>query len=199
VTGLLTGVRPGSPRASLGAADCEAVSEGFLAQPVAALSSLAFVGAAVWLARRRPAAGPERRAATAYAGLLGLVGLGSVAYHGPQWQGAELLHDGPIALVVAMGAVVPLARRLRGRPAVAPGTAGFVRAAGAAAAAGLGAYALGRTGGPACDPASLLQPHAAWHTLMAVALGSWGAALWAPTVAAGPPPPGLRSTVIGGK
>jgi hypothetical protein len=199
VTGLLTVVRPGPAPGTLGAADCEAISEGFLAQPVAALSSLAFVGAAAWLARRRPAAGRDRRVATTYAGLLGLVGLGSVAYHGPQWPGAEVLHDGPIALVVALGAAVPLARHLRGRPPVAPGRVGFVRVAGVASALGLGAYALGRTAGPACDPASVLQPHAVWHVLMAVALGAWGTALWAPAPMAAPTEPGRRSSVAGGR
>ena len=36
--------------------------------------------------------------------------------------------------------------------------------------AGAALHALGRTGGPLCRPHSLLQPHAAWHALSALAL-----------------------------
>ncbi len=169
-----------APYRSLGAADCEAISQGLLAQPVAAISSLAFLGAAGWLVRRRPSSGPGRAGAGAYAGLVALVGAGSVAYHGPQGPAAQVLHDAPIALVLAMGAVVPVLRAARGREPFAPHAGTPARIAGAALAAGLTAYALGRTGSPACDPTSLVQPHAAWHVLMAVALGAWGAALWEP-------------------
>jgi hypothetical protein len=42
--------------------------------------------------------------------------------------------------------------------------------AGPALAVGLAAQAFGRTGGPWCRPDSLLQPHALWHVLTAVAL-----------------------------
>jgi len=45
----------------------------------------------------------------------------------------------------------------------------------AALAAGLTGYVLGRTGGPLCRPDSLLQPHALWHVLTAVAMAAWGA------------------------
>jgi peptidoglycan/LPS O-acetylase OafA/YrhL len=161
-----------------GASDCEALSSGLLAQPVATLSSLAFAAAAAWLAARLPA----RPAAVAYAGLVGLVGAGSVLYHGPQWPGAELLHDVAIALVAAYGAAVPLSRRTRRRPALREGGGRAARAAGAAASAGLIAYLVGRTGGPLCHPGSLLQPHAAWHVFAAVALAAWGSALWEPGV-----------------
>jgi len=44
-----------------------------------------------------------------------------------------------------------------------------------ALAVGLIAYLLGRTGGPLCRPESLLQPHALWHLLTAVAMAGWGA------------------------
>ena len=177
--GLFQGVGA-APVSTLGAADCEAIAQGFLAQPVAAVSSLAFIGAAGWLSRRRPASGTERAAAGVYAGLVALVGAGSVAYHGPQGPAAQVLHDAPIVLVLAMGAAVPVLRAARGRAPFAPHAGTPARIAGAALVAGLTAYALGRTGSPACDPTSLVQPHAAWHALMAVALGAWGAALWEP-------------------
>lgn len=191
--GLFQGVGD-APARTLGAADCEAISQGFLAQPVAAISSLAFLGAAGWLARRRPASGPGRTAATTYAGLVALVGAGSVAYHGPQGPAAQVLHDAPIVLVLAMGAVVPVLRAARGRTPFAPHAGTPARIAGAALVSGLTAYALGRTGSPACDPTSLVQPHAAWHVLMAVALGAWGAALWEPGPA--PAPAGRSAQVI---
>jgi len=43
----------------------------------------------------------------------------------------------------------------------------------AALAVGVPAYLLGRTGGPLCRPDSLLQPHALWHLLTAVAMAAW--------------------------
>lgn len=166
--------------AGLGASDCEAVREGVLAQPIATLSSLAFVGTGLWLATRLPDTGRARAGAATYAGLVTLVGLGSVAYHGPQLPGAELAHDLPILLVLVQGAAVPLARRVRRQPAFAPDARRAVQVAAMALAGGAAAYALGRTGSPACDPESWLQPHAAWHVAMAVGLGAWGVALWRP-------------------
>jgi hypothetical protein len=40
-------------------------------------------------------------------------------------------------------------------------------------AASLVANVLGKTGGPACSPGSLIQYHALWHTLSAMALGAY--------------------------
>jgi hypothetical protein len=45
----------------------------------------------------------------------------------------------------------------------------------AALAVGLTAYLLGRTGAPLCRPERLLQPHALWHLLTAVAMAAWAA------------------------
>jgi hypothetical protein len=68
----------------------------------------------------------------------------------------------PVAGGVAVAAGV--ARTLRVRDGIRPlvGTA----------ALGVGAlvHALGRTGGPLCDPGSPLQPHAAWHVLAAAGI-----------------------------
>ncbi len=41
-------------------------------------------------------------------------------------------------------------------------------------AGGVVVFALSRTGGPLCDPESLVQGHAVWHLATAVALGLWG-------------------------
>jgi hypothetical protein len=49
-----------------------------------------------------------------------------------------------------------------------------------ASVAGAAAWALGRTGGPLCDPDSPLQGHAAWHLLSAAALAAWGLAALEP-------------------
>jgi hypothetical protein len=84
----------------LGETDCETLGDGWLAQPVNALSSLAYslIGIIiVWSALRsdRPRGGP-----LVYAGCLVAVGLGSVAFHGPQLSGSQLMHDLPILLTV---------------------------------------------------------------------------------------------------
>lgn len=168
-----------APERGLGASDCERIADGLLAQPVAALSSLAFVvagGVVLW--RTWGLSGGQRRAAAAYAGLLAATGLGSAVYHGPQTAGAQLMHDLPIALLVGQAIVVPLARVRSGVPVVRPGGRRVVAVAAVAAAIGLAAYTAGRTGGPLCDPDALAQPHAAWHVAAATALGAWGLALW---------------------
>ncbi len=48
-------------------------------------------------------------------------------------------------------------------------------------AVGAVVFALSRTGGPLCDPSSLLQGHAGWHLATAVALGLWGVTALIPT------------------
>jgi hypothetical protein len=149
-----------------------------IAQPAATVSSLAFVAAAAWLAARLPQQPDQRRQAVGYAVLVGAVGLGSVAYHGPQPAGAKVAHDLPILLAGAWGVLVPVTRQLRGRPALAAGGGRAARVAGAGLAIGVAAYVLGRSSSPVCSPDSLLQPHAAWHVAAAAAAAAWGAALW---------------------
>ncbi len=163
----------------LGASDCEHIADGLLAQPVAAVSSLAFVvagGVVLW--RTRGLSGGQHRAAVTYAGLLAATGLGSAVYHGPQTAGAQLMHDLPIALLVGQAIVVPLARVRSRVPVVRPGGRRVAAVAAAAAAIGLAAYAAGRTGSPLCDPDALAQPHAAWHAAAATSLAAWALALW---------------------
>jgi hypothetical protein len=155
---------PHMPVLAFGGSDCEAFHAGWLGQPVNALSSLAYVAAAVWVVRRGGPAGP--------AAALGLVGAGSVLYHGPMPPGAGLLHDGSIAALLAATAVVGWRRRRLPWP---PATA--VLTLGAAVAV----YVLTRTGAPLCRPSSWVQGHGAWHVLTAVAAGSWLAA-WPPAV-----------------
>lgn len=164
---------------SLGMADCEIVGQGALAQPVAALSSVAFVVVAGWLVWKVRAI-PERQrpAAWAYAVLLALVGLGSIAYHGPQVSRAELLHDAPVVALLLLAVLVPTTRALRWGHVLREGSHRCLVVGGVATAIALVSYPLGRTGSALCSPESVLQMHAVWHLAAAVALGAWGRALW---------------------
>ena len=148
--------------ASFGHSDCERIVGATLAQPVLAVTSLAYVAAGMavlcWAMRvRAPLAGAAGVALVA-------VGAGSFAYHGPQPSWAELAHDWPI---VAVGAVYAagLARSRRRQRRLAWATAAGVFAL------GLAAYAAGRSGSPLCRPDSVWQYHGAWHVLSAAAAG----------------------------
>lgn len=164
---------------TLGDGDCEALRAGPWGQPVNTLTSFGYVGVGAWLAGRsgRPST-PEGRGALAYAALTALTGAGSVAYHGPQFAGAQFLHDTPIFGVAGVGAVVPLWRAARGRPPV-PGWSAKLGAAMAVTSAAAGAsYLAGRTSSRACRPRSWWQFHGWWHLGTAATIGMWGVALW---------------------
>ncbi|MGH9041930.1 MAG: hypothetical protein ACRDZ3_17050 [Acidimicrobiia bacterium] len=158
---------------ALGGADCERIGSGWLDQPANATSSLAFVAVGGLLLVRSAAPGAHRVSLGSAGAALSGVGLASVAYHGPQPAWAGPVHDGTIvglAVVMAGHGVWWLARRLgRGREAARGGR--WWAAAGACGTAGVAAYVVGRTGGMLCHPGSLWQPHAAWHILVAAALG----------------------------
>ncbi len=160
--------RTGAAQDRIGSSDCERIRDGRLAQPVNALTSLAFVAAAgVVLARTRGRDRDRRGEVLAYGTILALVGFGSVAFHGPQPPGARAMHDWPIPVLLGLAVGTPVIRRIRGQVPLP----GWSRSRGAllaatGAAAGL-AYAGGRTGAPTCDPDSPLQLHGAWHVLSA--------------------------------
>lgn len=163
----------------LGGADCEQVRDGFLAQPVASLSSLTYVVAGALLAWWwRDVPHGQRGAAFGYAGLLALTGLGSVAYHGPQPPGAGAMHDLPIIALLALAAGVGVTRAVRGEPVLRTGARRYVVLAIVAVPVAAAAYWAGRTGSPLCDPESLAQPHGVWHAASALVMAAWGAALW---------------------
>jgi hypothetical protein len=155
--------------ASFGHSDCERIVGGALAQPVLAVTSLAYVAAGMaplcWAMRAR-----APLAAVAGVALVA-VGAGSFAYHGPQPSWAGPAHDWPI---VAAGAVyaVGLARSGRRQRSTWAMAVGIF-------ALGLAAYAAGRSGSPLCRPDSLWQYHGAWHVLSAAA-GGWAARAMAP-------------------
>jgi hypothetical protein len=93
------------------AADCERLVEGWLAQPANAVSSLAFVLVALvvpMLARRR--SGVHEPIAVAMAVSLVLVGIGSVAFHGPGGPVSNWIHDASITILLALVAVVEIGR-----------------------------------------------------------------------------------------
>jgi hypothetical protein len=160
---------------ALGAGDCERLGEGLVAQPVNTASALAYVAVGAWLAGRGLRTGPGRGPLVAFGLAVTAAGVGSVDYHGPGSPAARLLHDGGLYAVVGVVAWHELLRR-GGRTAWPRGSRVAYRLALAAAAAGAACWWLGRTGGPWCDPDSLLQGHAAWHVLTALALAGWGRA-----------------------
>ncbi len=106
--------------ASFGHTDCERIVGGMLAQPVLAVTSLAYVivGVAVllWAVRVRGSL------AGVAAVTLVAVGAGSFAFHGPQPSWAGLAHDLPIVVVgvVYAAGLVLSARRQRLSAWVAP-------------------------------------------------------------------------------
>ncbi|BBZ61676.1 hypothetical protein [Mycolicibacterium monacense] len=163
--------------ARFGHSDCERIVDGALAQPVLAVTSLAYVAAGLvvlgWSMRWRSPL------AWAAAIVLVAVGVGSFAFHGPQPSWAKPAHDLPIiAAGVVYAAVLARSRRPRWRSVWAPAAGVF--------AVGLAAYAAGRSGSPLCRPDSLWQYHGAWHVLTAVA------AVWAATALDIPRRPAAR-------
>jgi len=145
--------------------DCEAVVEGWLGQPSNASSSLAFVVAALVVVTASRRNGDDW-VGYLLAGALGLVGLGSFLFHGSGTQSGDLLHTVSIVLLLLSIVAAGLAARGQAVRMALPPTILFV--------VGLAVYRFSRTGGPLCDPDSLLQGHAAWHVLSAVAAGWFG-------------------------
>ena len=163
----------------LGLVDCEVIGDGWLAQPVSAWSSLAFVISALITAvnlRRHPV----RMTTSSWVavGSLAAIGLGSFDYHGWQSAVAQWLHDLPIVLLLVT-VVVTLGNRLRHRSHLLPGAtqSRWLVLLSLLLISGI-VYALGRSGSPACDPGSLWQWHALWHVTIAAALGLSIVLIW---------------------
>ncbi|MBY5163778.1 hypothetical protein [Salsipaludibacter albus] len=175
--------------------DCERLVEGFLGQPVNALTSLAFVVAGLVVLVR------TRRAWLAAA--LVSTGVGSVLSHGPMPPGSAWAHDVSLTwlLVVAGASGTPVERwstwpalaAIGLAVAVVPTAAVPLAVVAAVGALGailwrdrsprtLAALALLATGaavgrlaaaGVLCDPDSLLQGHGVWHLAAATAVAVW--------------------------
>lgn len=138
------------------ASDCERIRPGWIGQPANTVSSLAFVAAAVPIAR-------HGRAWRWVGAATALEGLGSVAYHGPGGRGSKALHDvGIVAMVVATALAAGTGPR---RPSVRPRTVVLATTA-------LALHTLSRTGGPLCSCNSRLQGHALFHVVAAAALAT---------------------------
>ena len=142
--------------------DCEEIRPGLHRPAGQHVSSLAFVAAAVPIAR---AARRRRQPAwTAVAVAAAVEGLGSVAYHGPGGRSAEALHDGGL---VALAATARRGgRRARAARCPPPGDRRARRRRPSAL------HTLSRTGGPLCSCRSPLQGHAVFHVLAAAALAA---------------------------
>jgi hypothetical protein len=165
---------------ALGAGDCERLHDGLIAQPVNTASALAYVAVGAWAATRAVGRGaPLDRRRLVFGLAVAAAGAGSVDYHGPGSPAARLLHDGGLYAVAGLVAWHEVARRV-GRARLTPAGLAAYRAALAATAAGAACWWAGRTVSPWCDPDSLLQPHAAWHLLGALALACWAKAALEP-------------------
>jgi hypothetical protein len=103
----------------IGDSDCETISNGLLAQPINAISSLAFsvIGlGSIWWAMR--AVGNERAVRIVFGVLMFLTGAGSVLFHGPQWTGSQFGHDVTFLVTVWFIAIINISATLRWKHAV---------------------------------------------------------------------------------
>jgi hypothetical protein len=113
------------------AADCEADSGGWLAQPVNALSSLAASAAGLTVLAAARRATPGRRSALAAAGwVIAANGPGGLAYHGPGGRTGVWLHDTALIGTLAGMAAIEVADAARRPLDVQVVGAGAVLAAG---------------------------------------------------------------------
>jgi hypothetical protein len=148
----------------LGLSDCERVRAGVLAQPVNAGTSMAYLAAAAGvLVPALRGGGVHRLTLMAYAASLAAVGVGSLAYHGPQPWWARRIHDRSITAALACALLVA-ATAQPPTPEQALRQACPLAALTALAAT---AYRAGRTRSRWCDPDSRLQMHGLWHLLSA--------------------------------
>jgi hypothetical protein len=84
----------------IGASDCELLRDAALAQPVNAVTSLAYVAVGVAIITVAVKHRLLIAESIVYGACLAAVGGGSVLFHGPQPAGSRLLHDLPILFTV---------------------------------------------------------------------------------------------------
>lgn len=130
--------------------DCERIFSDILAQPVNTVSSLVFVAVGALLWKR------DRVLAISAA----MVGIGSAWFHAQLTITAARVHD--VAIVLLVLVILQQVWRARAWRQTLPGLA--------VVSVGLIVWWFSRTGGPWCDPDSLLQLHALWHVLAALAI-----------------------------
>lgn len=158
--------------AAMAGSDCERLRAGWLAQPANTSSCLAFLAIGCWLLVRARNSADQGSVLLSTAAALIAVGVGSIAYHGPQPGWAESVHTLSI-MGMAFVLIAQTVRLLRGQST--KGVVAAWKAAGGWMMAGLIAYVMGRTSSPWCRPETLLQLHAVWHVLIAVGLGRMAA------------------------
>lgn len=177
------------------ASDCELISAGFLGQPVNSLTTFAFLAGGIIVM------GVTRRLWMGAA--LIATGVGSFLFHGPMPPGSQWAHDVTLAwLILTIAGIGTRWERSTRLPGLAvlgllfamfPVAADWVAVMLVVLALGvhlvvrtpntipvilfLGVFAvvgrLGTTGGPLCDPSSLVQPHGLWHVGAAVVVTWW--------------------------
>lgn len=156
----------------MGASDCERIGQGVLAQPVNALTSLAFVLAGAWIVYRALSARDGRARMILFGIAVASVGVGSVSYHGPQPAPAQNMHDVTIVMVVAGVGILEL---IRARRRLYRDRHGYLLAF-AALLLGAAAFTFGRSSSPLCSPDEVLQLHGLWHVFAALALAAYASA-----------------------
>ena len=101
-------------RGRMGATDCERLRSGPVAQPVNTLTSLGYVAGAGIVLRRVGRGNPDgHRPVMVYSALLALVGVGSVAFHGPQPAGAKASSSSRSAINRHCGVLLNQSRNCR--------------------------------------------------------------------------------------
>lgn len=152
--------------AAMAASDCERLRSGWLVQPANAVSCAAFFAAGSWLLIRAKNSGDPHSRRLLLIGTVALmaVGVGSVAYHGPQPRWADPAHSWSVnalaLVVVVQAASLLVGKATKGLLAAWKSASGWMLA-------GLIAYAAGRTGSRWCRPDTLWQWHAVWHVFIA--------------------------------
>lgn len=180
-------------------ATCELIREGFLGQPVNAVTALAISLGGLLVAAR----GKVRHVGLAMV----VTGIGSFLSHGPMPPWADRAHQVTLAALILVIAgvgtrwerwawpagivgfgVTFVASPVLEKPVVVAVTVAAIvsvlikdRSIHTLAPLGLLAVAaaigrLGDTGGPLCDPTSFWQPHALWHIGAAAAVTWWALA-----------------------
>lgn len=201
-----------------GDTDCESIHDGWLLQPVNAVSSLVFsvagVAMMVWARRTE---GHERTLRTVFGVAMIATGVGSFLFHGFDSPVAQFLHDITFLVTIWLLAVINIAEMKRwSRPVgwgivvlgaglfsvallISPQITNVLTVAVSAALVGadivlhrrgsaramwywaalaamvlaIVAFVVGRSSGPLCDPDALIQGHAVWHALAAIAVTSY--------------------------
>lgn len=120
-------------RSNLAASDCEAIHDGFLGQPVNALSSGAYlVAGAALVADAVGTSGASRDRLVTYGLAVAANGVGGVGYHGPGDRLSRWVHDS--ALLASLGLIlVTDVEGLRRHPPSRPAALTVLAASGMAA------------------------------------------------------------------